>query len=101
MSRLKHNACPAALSRVCIFLDSHHAGVFRAKGYTGPDLTMRTSLVLFINHTRLVGFGLQGVSPRMVKKLDVGGFEPSTSRMQSVRATTVPNAHIEMAIQIQ
>jgi hypothetical protein len=27
------------------------------------------------------------------KKVDVEGFEPSTSRMQSVRATTVPNAH--------
>ena len=26
------------------------------------------------------------------KKLDVKGFEPLTSRMQSVRATTVPNA---------
>ena len=28
------------------------------------------------------------------KKLDVKGFEPLTSRMQSVRATTVPNAHV-------
>ena len=27
------------------------------------------------------------------KNMDVEGFEPSTSRMQSVRATTVPNAH--------
>ena len=27
------------------------------------------------------------------RKVDVEGFEPSTSRMQSVRATTVPNAH--------
>ena len=27
------------------------------------------------------------------KELDVKGFEPLTSRMQSVRATTVPNAH--------
>ena len=35
------------------------------------------------------------------KILDVEGFEPSTSRMQSVRATTVPNAHVETAIQIQ
>ena len=26
------------------------------------------------------------------EKVDVEGFEPSTSRMQSVRATTVPNA---------
>jgi hypothetical protein len=26
------------------------------------------------------------------KNMDVEGFEPSTSRMQSVRATTVPNA---------
>jgi hypothetical protein len=31
---------------------------------------------------------------REKEKVDVEGFEPSTSRMQSVRATTVPNAHI-------
>jgi len=49
------------------------AGSFRVKGCTGPDLTMRTSLVLFVyDHTRLVGFvhrGLPGVSPGMVKKI--------------------------------
>ena len=35
-------------------------------------------------------FGCPGF--RKMEKVDVEGFEPSTSRMQSVRATTVPNA---------
>ena len=38
------------------------------------------------------------VSQSSTKKLDVEGFEPSTSRMQSVRATTVPNAHVNQSL---
>ena len=33
----------------------------------------------------------------MVEKVDIQGIEPWTSRMRSVRATTVPNAHINTA----
>ena len=66
----------------------------RDNGMSGLSLATRTSSVpYYINLLKSHMPEHPQVQKGKKNILDVEGFEPSTSRMQSVRATTVPNAH--------